>query len=110
MNNQTNFFCSDLSRMAGEPLYGTASIGQVWLLLEHPALWGERALETSQLPDAVKAYLRTFLKSLQGSRLLLIRQGRSQPESLNLFIAVTRESGPDLRNFKLKSYEDLLGL
>jgi hypothetical protein len=110
MNDQTNQFCSDLSINACEPLYGTASIGQVWLLLEHPQNWGEKALDTSQFPADVKAYLHAVLKKLEGGRLLLIRQGRSQPETLNFFLAVTRESSPHIQHFKLETYEDLLGM
>ncbi|HKX33261.1 MAG TPA: sucrase ferredoxin [Blastocatellia bacterium] len=110
MNNQSHFFCSELSRDAGEPLYGTASLGQVWLLLEHPSNWGEKALETSQVPDPVKTYLRAALKNIEGGRLLLIRQGREASESINFFIVVARESAPYIRRFQLKSYEDLLEL
>jgi hypothetical protein len=110
MSNQTQLFCSDLSRNACEPLYGTAGLGQVWLLLEHPQSWGEKALETSQLPGDVKTYLRSVLKGLEGGRFLLIRQRRSEPDSINFFIAVTREQTPRIKQFKLRSYEDLLQL
>ena len=104
------FFCSDLSRNACESLYGTAGIGQVWFLLEHPQPWGQKALATSRVPERVKATLNSVLESVSGGKFLLIRQGYSPSEFINFFVAVTRESAPYIRHFRLKAYEDLMEL
>jgi hypothetical protein len=50
------------------------------------------------------------LRRLDGGRFQLIRQERSQSDYINFFLAVTREHSPYIRNFKLKAYEDLLGI
>lgn len=105
-----SFYCSELSRNAGEPLYGSASRATVWLMLEHPHAWGRKALESSQLPDNVKEFLRSTLKSVKGSRFQLIRRSYSQSEKLNFFVAVTHESSPIIRHIQLDSYDDLLSL
>jgi len=79
-------------------------------LLEHPQSWGEKALDTSRLPGEVKAHLRSALKKLAGGKFLLIRQRHSESDSINFFMAVTREQDPYIKRFRLKSYEDLLEL
>ncbi len=110
MNNKATFFCSDLSRKAREPIFGTASAGAVWLLLEHPEPWGPKALVDNRLPARVKEYLGSTLERVDGGKFQLIRQGHSRNGFINFFIVVTRESSPYVRRFKLKEYEQLLDL
>jgi hypothetical protein len=110
MNNKAAFFCSDLSRNACEPIFGTASRGNIWLLLEHPEPWGQKALVDNRMPDQVKESLSSTLERIEGGRFQLIRQRYSQNGFINFFIVVTHESSPHVRHFKLKEYKQLLDL
>jgi hypothetical protein len=110
MNNKALFFCSDLSRSACEPIFGTASRGNIWLLLEHPEPWGQKALVDNRMPDQVKETLRSTLERIDGGRFQLIRQRYSQTGLINFFIAVARESSQYIQHFKLKEYKQLLDL
>jgi hypothetical protein len=110
MNNEVRFFCSDLSRKACEPIFGTASAAKIWLLLEHSKPWGLKALLDNRMPDQVKAYLNSTLERIDGGRFQLIRRGYSQAGLINFFIVTARESSPYIQHFKLREYEDLLDL
>jgi hypothetical protein len=110
MNNKAVFFCSDLSRNASETIFGTASAGKIWLLVEHPEPWGRKALVDNRIPDQVKESLSSTLDQIEGGRFQLIRQGYSRNGSINVFIAVTRESSPYILRFKLKEYKQLLDM
>jgi hypothetical protein len=110
MNNKAVFYCSDLSRNACEPVFGTASFGKIWLLLEHPEPWGRKALGDNRIPDRVKENLSSTLELINGGKFLLIRQGYSRNDFINFFIVEARESSPYIRRFKLKDYEQLLDL
>lgn len=106
-NSQTPYFCSLLSRGAGEKTFATASVGDLWMLVEYPSVWGTRALEDSALPAAVKTHLGSLLKTIPRARLLFIKQGRACSDYFNFFVARTRERGPSIVKFQLRSYEEL---
>ncbi len=110
MNNKAVYYCSDLSRNACEPIFGTASRGNIWLLLEHPEPWGQKALVDNRIPDVVKESLSSTLERINGGRFQLIRQSYSQTGAINFFIVVARESSPYVQHFKLKDYKELLDL
>ena len=104
------FYCSDLSRQRGEPRYGTASAGDVWLLLEYPSWWSKNAFADSALPSEVKQHLRALLTRIPRSRLLLVKQGSVRRPQLKLFVARTRERAPFIAEFDFARYEQLLEL
>jgi hypothetical protein len=110
MNNKAVFFCSDLSRNVCEPIFGTASAGKVWLLVEHPEPWGRKALIDNHMPDQVKESLSSTLDLIEGGRFQLIRREYSRNEFIKFFIVVAQESSPYIRRFKLKEYKQLLDL
>jgi hypothetical protein len=110
MNNKAVFFCSDLSRNAGEPIFGTASRGNVWLLLEHPEQWGKQALIDNRLPDRVRECLSSTLERIDGGRFQLVRQRYSHTGFIKFFIVVARESSPYVHSIQLKEYNQLLDL
>jgi hypothetical protein len=110
MNNKAEFFCSDLSRNACEPTIGTASRGNIWLLLEHPEPWGQKALVDNRMPDQVKENLGSTLEGIDGGRFQLIRQRFSQNGFINFFIVVARESSQYVQHFQLKEYKQLLDM
>ncbi len=104
------FYCSELSRQRGEPRYGTASVGDVWLLLEYPFWWGEQAFADSALPAEVKVHLTHALERIPRSRLLLIKQDRPRRPYLKFFVVRASECAPTMAEFTLDSYEQLLQL
>ena len=104
-------FCSDLSAQAGEPLIGTATPTRVYLLLEYNGAWGEKALEESDLPEAVKAHLKAYSKSSRDTKALLIKRRRDLQETgIGFFVGIVTERDPSLYAFRLDHYEDILAL
>ncbi|HEX8140977.1 MAG TPA: sucrase ferredoxin [Pyrinomonadaceae bacterium] len=106
--SQQFFYCSELSRGAAEKTFGTASIGNVWLLLEYPYGWGPEALDESSLSAPVKSYLNKFLKTVPRARFLFIKQERKESDERMAFVVRCRERSPSIAQFKLSSYEQLL--
>ena len=103
------FYCSDLSRDAAEQSFGTASVGEVWLLIEYREAWGVRALEDSALPARVKSHLNKFCKTVPRSRILFIKQERVRPEDpLSCFVVRCRERAPSIMKLHLSDYGELL--
>lgn len=103
-------FCSVHSKEAAEKAFGTASMGDAWLLLEYARPWGARAFRESALPKAVKVYLSGVLKSVPRSRVLLIKQTRKVKGPLRLFVARSRESSSSILKYEFFDYEQLLDL
>ncbi|MDT7542360.1 MAG: hypothetical protein QOE33_2264 [Acidobacteriota bacterium] len=104
--SQTLFFCSELSRNAGEQIFGTAPTGEVWLLVEYPHPWGPRALESSALSVAVKQHLNNLLKTIPRARLLFIKQSPPR-DTFSLFVVRARARRPYAVRLMLADYEDL---
>ncbi|HEX7174239.1 MAG TPA: sucrase ferredoxin [Pyrinomonadaceae bacterium] len=103
------YYCSELSLAAGEETFGTASGGEVWMLVEYPLAWGTKALEMSALPRVVKTHLSGLLKIIPRSRVLLIKQqSRSRKSSFSFFVVRTTEGSPWVARFELTQYEQLL--
>ncbi|HEV3468516.1 MAG TPA: sucrase ferredoxin [Pyrinomonadaceae bacterium] len=107
---QQPFFCSELSRRVGEKVFGTASTGITWLLLEYGGAWGPRAFEQSALAPEVKAFLQQTLRSIPHSRILLIKRGRAGGQTFSLFVVRSRERDPFSVRFELDSYARLTEL
>ncbi|HZH30104.1 MAG TPA: sucrase ferredoxin [Pyrinomonadaceae bacterium] len=104
------FYCSDLSRASGERSFGTASVGEVWLLVEYREAWGAHALQDSALSADVKRHLNNFCKIVPRARLLFIKQERVRPEAPVCFVVRCRESAPSIERLELAGYDDLLNL
>jgi hypothetical protein len=106
---QSRFFCSELSRRAGERSAGTASTGAVWLLLEYPHGWGHKAFEESALPVEVKQFFKETLARVRHSRLLLVKTDRGRRDArMNLFVVRCRERSPFTIRLRLERYFDAL--
>jgi len=101
-------YCSDLSRQADEPLIGSASPTKRYLCLEYGMAWGEKALEESELPDAVKLHINEFAISYLQTKALLIRRQVFKTSPLMLFLALAAESDPFVLGFALEEYEQIL--
>ena len=106
---QSSFFCSELSRRAGERSTGTASTGGVWLLLEYPHGWGRKAFEESALPSEVKQFYKDSMARIRHSRLLLVKTDRGRRDArMNLFVVRCRERSPFVVRLRLEQYFDSL--
>jgi hypothetical protein len=103
-------FCSVQSKAAAEKTFGTASMGDAWLLLEYARPWGAKAFRESAIPKAVKVYLSGVLKSVPRSRVLLIKQTREVKRPLTLFVVRSRESSSSILKYEFFEYEQLLEL
>ena len=105
--SQERFFCSELSRAAGERTFGTASVGEVWLLVEYPFAWGPRALDDSALAPAVKEHFGALLKQIPRSRLLFVKQDPVCREDFQLIVVRSRERRPYAVRLRLRDYKDI---
>ncbi len=110
MPGKPTFFCSDLSRSASENVFGTASIGHVWLLVEYPYSWERKAVEQSALPDRVKQFLRDAVKRLPRARVLFIKAERPLVHTISFFVVRTSESAPMVVRFNLEEYDEIAEL
>lgn len=108
MFEQLSAFCSERSREASERVFGTASMGDAWLLLEYARPWSARAFRDSTLPKALKVHLAGVLKSVPRSRVLLIKQSRIVTGPLTLFVVRSRESSSSILKYEFFDYEQLL--
>ena len=108
MSENTQTFCSTLSKQVGETLFATATPTRVYFLLEYRGNWEEKAVEESLIPESVKAHLTGFVKALPAARLLLIRGHSSNQPGLHLFII--DNSQKTQYEFLLERYEDVLKL
>jgi hypothetical protein len=104
----SRFYCSELSRRAGELSAGSASTGAVWLLLEYPHGWGRRAFEESALSEGVKRFLKNSMARVRHSRLLFVKTDRGRREErMNFFVVRCRERSPFVVRLGLEKYEDV---
>ena len=103
------FFCAAESRRRDEPLFGTASRGLAWALLEVPRSWRYDALDRCGLPEPVVAHLRAFA-GRGGCRVVFLRRGFAPVERPSLFLAVVRRDEPFLKGWTLDAYDDLLAV
>lgn len=108
--SQSLFYCSELSARSGERVFGTASTGEVWLLVEYPFAWGSKAMESSALSPAVKEHFAALLKAIPRSRLLFIKQEAVCREEFNFFVVRSRAREPYAVRLGLTDYKDLLGV
>lgn len=97
------------SLSAGESLTATAPRSSIWILLEYTGPWGEKALDESDLPDPVKAFLNNQITTLPNARFQFIKQGE-MTAAIRLYIANANPVMPMLYRFRLDSYEDLLDM
>jgi hypothetical protein len=100
-------FCSAISADSGEPLAGTASRVDHWILLEYRGVWNPNAVDGSGLSDQVKAHLRSQTRALAPAKLLFVRRReRRREQPVALFHAI----GGTVHLYALDAYEDLLAL
>jgi hypothetical protein len=101
------FYCSLLSRSVSEKRFGTASIGEVWVLLEYPKPWCRDAFDESEIPSHVRRFITRTLRTIPRSRLLLIKQDRKPKDRLSMFVVSSRERRPLISKFQFTNYEEV---
>jgi hypothetical protein len=102
------FYCSQLSSQFDEHSYGTASRGEVWLLLEYAYPWGPKAFKDSAILPEIKVHIERVLKATPRSRLLLIKRDRVRTGNLSVFVVHSRERNPFTVRMHFDRYEELL--
>ena len=101
-------FCSEVSRENDEPLGGTASRIDHWLLVEYRGLWSHDALTGSGLSNEVKARLRELVATRPRTRLLLIRRpDRRRREGIVVYVADSEEGTERLGRLEVAQHDDL---
>lgn len=104
------FRCRATSVALHEPLRGTASVEQSWLLLEVPGPWASDVLSSSRLPPGLGSALQEKARAV-GLRVLFIRRhGRHVPRGAQCFLASTGPGTPWLEQVHLDDPWDVLGL
>ena len=108
---QGRAFCSEDSLGNAEPLAGTASRVDHWLLVEYRGLWSHDALAGSGLSDQVKAHLREQAAARPFTKLLFVRRTlrRGRP-GLVVFWGSSAEGGGALFRGEVDDYDDLLDI
>src|SRR3954452_18826545 len=104
-------FCRDVALENAEPLAGTASRVDHWILVEYRGLWSREVLPGSGLSDQVKQRLREQVAARPNTKLLFIRrtERRGRPE-LRVLWGSSPERGAAFFHAELESYDDLLEL
>jgi hypothetical protein len=104
-------YCRDVALENAEPLAGTASRVDHWILVEYRGLWSRDVLPGSGLSDQVKQRLREQASARPCTKLLFVRrtERRGRPD-LRVFWGSSTERGATLFQAELESYDDLLEL
>lgn len=101
--------CSMRSREVGEPIAGTAvEKTAVWIVLEHRASWGAKAVAESNLPEAVKARLSAWEAEIPGARVQLARRHGRVDGPLRFWVGVSDLGASRLVTHTLGTPEELL--
>lgn len=111
MSNDQDFTCTGAAWEYGIPLPGTATRGDIWLLIEYPGRWEAKAFEGSEIADNVKAYIKGLTTPEIRVRPLLIRQPESKyRDRITFFIGQTTPLSPWLYEYHLDQFTDILDL
>lgn len=86
--------CASRSRAQAEPLAGTASRADRWILLEQPGSWGSDALRSDRLDVEVAARLRTLAAEVPARVLLLRRPGRTSDSATRRTLLIGSSAAP----------------
>ena len=103
--------CRDIAVANDEPLAGTASRVDHWILIEYRGLWARDVLPGSGLSDQVKQRLREQASARPHTKLLFVRrtERRGRPD-LRVMWGSSPEQGGQLFHADLDQHEDLLDL
>lgn len=101
-------FCAQACRE--EPIIGSATQADTWLLLEYTGTWHHKAVEESTLSESVKEWVTAQRQALPRLRVQLIKQHNQPVDAPRCFVVVACEGRFLFYTFGLRQYEDLLTL
>ncbi len=104
------FRCSQASEATDEPLFGTASTINNWLLVEHVGPWGENALRHARLPAGLGDVLQQRERELKLRVLLIRRYARGTDEQRSCFAIHTGPDRPWMERTNLADIRDVAKL
>ena len=88
---QERTYCSDLCLASGEPMLGSATQVEVWLLLEYKLAWKPKAVQDNDLAAATQAWLDATIAAIEATgrkaRPQFIRRPEIDSAEINLFVA-----------------------
>ncbi len=103
-------YCADLCLASGEPLLGTATQVDVWLLLEYKPVWRPKAIEDNDLAAPVREWLDStvaaFAEQGRKARSQFVRRPELDTVETTLFVA----DGGRLCRFESAGYGEFAGL
>lgn len=100
--------CSDASRAASEPLGGTATTAERWLLVEVREGWSRDVAKSDALPEAARDVVAGWLKRTPASRLLFVRRPSRSAGNVVAFVVEAPESGGVVRRLELAGHDALV--
>lgn len=103
-------YCSDLCLEAGEPMPGTATRVDVWILLEYRPTWRRKATDDNDLPPAAAAWLGRQVEALSAGGLLVRPQFVRRPEPGGDGVTVFLARDGRLARTAVAGYDDLVSL
>ncbi len=99
--------CADLSQLAGEPIGGTATTAEHWLLVEVAGTWSRDVGAGAGLAEPLRAAVRAWLEQTPSSRLLFVRRpGRTSADSDVAFVVHAGETSRTVRRLKLAAVNE----
>jgi hypothetical protein len=111
MTERREAFCSETSLENAEPLAGTASRVDHWILVEYRGLWGYDAVAASGLTDEVKRRLREQCDARPNTKLLFVRRPHRRDHAvLAVFWGSSPQRGGELFHAEIEDYDELLDL
>jgi hypothetical protein len=111
MAERREAFCSETSLENAEPLAGTASRVDHWILVEYRGLWGYDAVAASGLTDEVKRRLREQRDARPNTKLLFVRRPHRRDHALlAVFWGSSPQRGGELFHAEIEAYDELLDL
>lgn len=108
MTDELTPFCSEMARLNGAPLAGSATEATWWLLLEYTRPWQAEATRDNSLPADVQTRLAD-VETMDG-RVQFIRQFGRTHAPWRCYVAVAGQDDQRLYRFDLAHYSDLLAL
>ena len=104
-------YCSDLCLEAGEPMLGTATRVDVWVLLEYRRTWRRKATDDNDLPPPVAAWLARQVEALSAGGLVrpqFVRRPDRDGGGDGVTVFLARNGS--LSRTVVAGYDDLLSL
>jgi hypothetical protein len=99
--------CSDASREAGEPLAGTATTVERWLLVEVAGTWPRDVGDASPLGEPAATAVKEWIGREPSSRLLFLRRPGRRAGRISAYVVSASASRSEVRFFELDGHAQL---